>query len=94
MTFRKSVLMGRRGRQFVSRNEAGNRLQGVRLAGSDDTYTLCGHASHEALSAASGDQHVQGIQGMLISAELVHGHLFGQVQTLDFPDLRLLRLVD
>ena len=66
------MLVGLGRGQVDSRNDAGDRLQGIRLTSGDDAYTLCGHALLEALPAACGDQHIQRIQGMLIPAKLVH----------------------
>jgi len=80
--------------QVGSCYNAGNRLQWVRFTGGDDPYPLRLHALRKPLTATGRDQNVQIIQGMATPTELVHGHLFWQVQAVHLSDFCLPRLVN
>lgn len=59
------------------------------------TEALGGHALREALSETAGDDHVHLIQWMCATAEIVQGHVLGQIQAVHLARLAILaNLID
>lgn len=52
--------------------------------------TAGGHAAGETLAEVAGEQHVHPVKRMRTFMELVHGHVLGQVQTVDLARLTVL----
>lgn len=81
------MILGYRRWQRSSCEVIGGCFDGIGLAGSQDVNAECGQASSKSLSATTGNEHVQFVNRVAVSSELVQAHFFRQVQPFRFIEL-------